>query len=220
MNCTECDTGYFPSTTTACSACNTAINNCVTCTPDYSGSATCLTCAEKYYTADGTQCTACTQIDASCFFCNNAGECTQCLFGYYVDSVTHLCVQQPACTVSNCARCSNVDGSVCLTCNQYFVLSADSSTCAPPTSCPNGKVFDGTTCSCAKGKYDTGSLCADCSSNCLSCSSGSVCSICTAGFFIDSGSCTVCGNNCKQCSDASTCTICTAGFSSVDGACV
>ena len=53
MNCTQCETGFFPSSTTTCSACDSVTAHCVTCSPDFAGSATCLTCADKFYTPDG-----------------------------------------------------------------------------------------------------------------------------------------------------------------------
>jgi len=110
---------------------------------------------------------------------------------------------------------------VCTACNTYFTLSDDTHSCTPPVSCPlSGQVFDGITCICPAGLYDNGSGCSACSSNCLSCTTGSLCQSCAPRFFVSSGSCSVCSDNCIECSSASVCTSCLAGFSIVSNACV
>lgn len=220
MNCTSCISGYFPDTVTSCATCNSAISNCAACTPNFAGGAVCTTCIDKYYTSTGAACQPCTDIDANCYFCNNQGRCTQCLYGYYVNTTTYKCDPQPACSVTNCAQCTTTDGTLCVTCNPYFVISADTRTCAPPASCPNGMTFNGATCACRPGTYSTATACPTCSSNCLTCSSVSACSSCSPGYYIDSGYCSACGSYCQTCTSGTICTMCMSGYSLTSGACL
>lgn len=213
INCTACETGYFPSSTTACSLCSSAITNCATCSPNYAGGATCLTCDNTFFTASGSACTSCTTIDSNCYSCNNAGQCTQCKLGYYVNA-NYTCTIKPACSVSNCKACTETNGSICSICNDYFTLASDTLSCTPPTSCPKtNQIFDGTTCRCQDGYFDNGTACQVCSSNCLTCTSASACTSCSNTFFVSGGACAACSTNCQTCTSASVCTLCDSGFS-------
>lgn len=56
-------------------------------------------------------------------------------------------------------------------------------------------------------------LCEPCAdTNCLSCKSISVCTVCKIGFYVSSATCSACGIGCAKCTDASICTTCLDGF--------
>lgn len=99
INCTVCVPGYFPDTTSHCKLCNESITECASCSPLYNGSATCLICNPKYYTLNGTVCSSCISFDPNCFYCNNFGQCTQCLLEFFVNDTTHRCDPKPPCVV-------------------------------------------------------------------------------------------------------------------------
>lgn len=94
---------------------------------------------------------------------------------------------------------------------------------------------------CPAGYYPTGSICAPCMSNCLSCSNYSSCSSCTSPYYLfnqqclticpaayfavvnstnNQSICTACPSNCQVCTSQTTCINCNANYFLSSGNCV
>ncbi|CAG9335719.1 unnamed protein product [Blepharisma stoltei] len=210
-----CNTGYYFSANTVCSACNT---NCATCT---SSADNCVTCADTTHMSAAPAC-ACPTNGAL------SGNTCTCNAGYYFSSNT-VC---SACN-TNCAMCKVSDGN-CLTCSDPTHMSA-----APACACPTNGALSGTTCTCNTGYYfSSNTVCSACDSNCAACSgtanicltcvdtthmsaaptcacpangalSGTSCT-CNAGYYFNSNTvCSACNNSCATCTiSASNCITC------------
>lgn len=137
INCTVCFFGWYPINATLCVPCYNVVANCSRCTPDFNGSASCYLCNDTMYTPNGSVCLSCTTVDPNCYFCNNQGQCTQCLLDYYVNS-NFTCTRKPNCTVENCLQCSNTDGTVCVRCKNLFTLTMNNTFCQTPTCTKSG----------------------------------------------------------------------------------
>lgn len=152
----SCNTGYFYSADTVCSACQ---NNCGTCVTTLNN---CVTCADSVHMSNPPTCTCpgnSVQISTNCV----------CNAGYYYSTST-VC---SACN-NNCATCTATAGN-CLTC-QDTVHSSGIPNCA----CPSNSMLTGSSCVCNGGYYYSSiTVCSSCSANCATCqNSASNCLTC------------------------------------------
>jgi hypothetical protein len=241
--CTQCDPGFYPSGGT-CVACQTN---------QYSNGITCSNCDLSCATCSGGLPTECLSCPPGSLYDSNANTCTGCLSTEFWDgsscqacsspcetcsgSATHClsCIANNALTSNTCAPCTG---------NTYFVstttpCSACSTTCTACTvsanacsACIAGHGLAGGSAPaacvpCLANQFKNGEVCANCGTNCATCSSVPACNTCTPGntlhensscspcqvdngFFLDGSICRVCqpSPNCKRCSSTSTCLEC------------
>jgi len=75
------------------------------------------------------------------------------------------------------------------------------------TTCING-----TCMGCMTGYYLQSTSCTACSANCGECASGTQCTTCNGGYYVNAnGGCTVCPTRCALCDSATVCTLCKEG---------
>lgn len=145
------------------------------------GSCTCPTGTVVVEATDSLFCQTCNNNCASCV--GTPDFCTACAPGFSLESNkcvcglgTYLATSNTKCLpcMDNCNVCKRTDfGTLeCITCSTDFVYNGIQ--CA--LSCPNGK-------------YNGGSKCLDCPSECLSCLSSSLCLSCATGYYLFAGSC-------------------------------
>ncbi|CAG9330189.1 unnamed protein product [Blepharisma stoltei] len=141
-----CNTGYYFSSNTICSACQ---SNCATCS---SNSYACLVCTDPIHMSAAPNC-ACPNNSAL------IGTTCVCNTGYFYSSNT-VC---SACQ-NNCQSCSG-SSSNCLTCIDSVHMSA-----APSCACPANSSLNGNICQCNPGyNYNSSKTCSACNSNCATC---------------------------------------------------
>jgi len=214
-NCV-CNTGYYYSTNTLCSACQ---NNCQTCD---TSAANCLTCSDTVHMTAAPAC-GCPNLSTLV-----NGLCV-CNTGYYFSSA-NVCSPCSA----NCAGCTNSAGN-CNACVDTIHMSA-----APACACPTNGYQNGNTCQCNPGfYYSNPTTCLACNNNCATCdtnpntcdtcidsvhmSAAPLCQcptqstlttgacVCNPGYYYSAATtCSQCSGQCVTCSQSSTnCGSCT-----------
>ncbi|KAH0576091.1 Cysteine-rich membrane protein 2 [Spironucleus salmonicida] len=198
MNCT-CGTSQN------CSTCSDDMAKCATCSGEYDMAANppCSKCKAGYFETSETPKT-CTKCDEKCATCTAADSCQTCANGNVLNGNTcSACVsgQTMSCTCGTSKHCSTCDSNEmtkCKTCiNDYD---------------PNGE----TPCEKCKPKYfedstTSPSKCTACSSNCITCTSSTVCNTCEDGFYIKDNQCIACNTTqmtactCKAAKNCQTC---------------
>lgn len=209
------------------------MNNCLKKCPSLTFSQSNVTTGKPY----------CTSCSSNCLSCTSAIICLACISPYYLysGSCIVLCPSSPALFPdldSSCSPCQ------CLACSGY---SYNCTLCSSPLSFYQWKCLS----SCPTGTYSslnsTQLVCQNCSSNCLKCSSASVCQLCSFSFplyvlsssnatcittcpsgtilTIDSSlfslQCEPCSNNCLTCSTSiAFCLSCQVGFTFQNNSCV
>ena len=206
-NCKTCSSFY---TCTSCasplilakdSCCEAGCSNC------YYG--TCLECNNKYLFINNkcetcpSNCNACIAGVCSKWICSrncdecNSSSCTRCSKGYFVS--------EGSCKdcVAHCEVCSN--SNTCSVCSSPFI-PANGSCCpigcsgcnsAKCFGCYSGYLFDESKCndcpsSCGGCPNGICNNVPSCPSNCIVCSSSSLCSKCSEGFYLNGNSCVKC----------------------------
>ncbi|KAH0571846.1 Cysteine-rich membrane protein 1 [Spironucleus salmonicida] len=135
------------------------VTGCQTCTKD--ALATCTACQPELF-LDTDKCTACSP---GCNTCSTAEACTACNDGFVLDESS--CKECPA----NCKTC-DADGSTCTVCNEDFIFKGsqcDKDECDADIPCKAGKFCN---------ILQAGNRCADCETNCKSCTSADRCTAC------------------------------------------
>ncbi|CAG9316198.1 unnamed protein product [Blepharisma stoltei] len=182
-----CNTGYFFSSSTVCSSCN---SNCATCSTT---AGNCLTCSDATHMSAAPVCTC----PSNSVLTNGACVCPN---GFFYSTATS-CV---ACA-GQCATCSTTNTN-CQTCSDPTHMTA-----APACSCPTNGVLSGTSCVCNSGYYfSSNTVCAACTTPCAQCSgSATTCTGCIDGYYLHGNVCLTCQPPCFECSGTSTfCTTC------------
>jgi len=161
------------------------------------------TCCETAQWMNGDACADC---DSKCSTCNYAGS-----------SDTDGCV----CVVENCSDCDS--DSVCTECASGYRVTDDDTCEACTTGCTGCSAAAATCTACSTGYAlnDGENTCDECEANCDTCDSGTVCTDCASGYYLDSEDCTACAiDNATACSDEETATSCDTGYQAISGACV
>lgn len=172
-NCTACAAVSQCNTTAALVSCTNLTNSqCTVCNTGYysnnAGLATvCTLCTPVLYcnvsltctTAANSKCTAC---NATSLYVNNnatASVCSEC---------STNCSAGTGINGTGGSACTTVSNAVCTACPSYLVNTGFSLSCT----------------SCTGATYPNTTVCANCSSNCLNCTSAAVCQNCSAGFAV------------------------------------
>lgn len=201
---TVCDLGYYQSSPTACSPCDSTCKAC-------SGTATsCISCPDKFY-LNGQSCAPC---KSPCVTCLGESDCLSC-----IDPLVELakkCV--PTCPNGKYAlggRCQNCE-TPCATCKDS---SRNCSSCKP------GYAFLMSSClkNCPVGYhiYNQKVCCPD---ECIACDEISgACIECTSSHFLNltSHECLPCNSLCTECRNSpEKCTKCGNAFFLFNNTCV
>jgi proprotein convertase subtilisin/kexin type 5 len=168
-----------------CAACSGG--TCTTCVSGFDIATSCADCLSGYYPSS-TFCVSCTSIRPQCTVCSDSSTCSECIVGYSA--------------ISDCADCDigfYPNGGTCSMCLNAITNCYDCSSDTVCTQCLDGyKSAPGTTgpCTLCDEFYymSNTNVCTACFldlTNCLTCSSSSVCTACMDGFSLSS--------NCLQC---------------------
>ncbi|EFO63634.1 High cysteine membrane protein Group 5 [Giardia lamblia P15] len=171
-----------------------------------------INCPKNYYLT-GSMCVECATAIKWCVTCTEAGACTKCAPGAYLekgyckpcDPTCERCTGPGKCTACSEAHCRAQDG----TCKEPKDLYSGCSKCVHDT----GKCM-----TCAEGYFRSGvgsTPCTKCADNCLSCKSSTECTKAASGYYVDSStkSPTACTDtNCDTCANGGTCTVCKPGY--------
>ena len=150
--------------------------------------------------ASGSPQQICDNCLSNCKKCNNSGDCSECFDGYFLD-ISNLPPAPPPAPLlqykcdltcpqgkfalpsglcanckSNCEVCK--DTLTCEKCNPGYSLIEDKSECQLPIGgkvCPDGYYYNATTLRCQK-----------CPPECFTCNTGTFCTACILGHFLDS----------------------------------
>ncbi|CAK94680.1 unnamed protein product (macronuclear) [Paramecium tetraurelia] len=138
---------------------------------------------------------------------------------FYWLLIFEIFINQTSCCVSQCTSCIGV----CFACTGgYYVKNFSCSACQKPcqncnnsatscTSCVDASHQSTPSCNCQSGMgMDTTTyMCFNCSSNCDTCTSGTVCTLCYDGYYLNANACSPCTKPCQSCSSSSTnCSTC------------
>ena len=205
-SCSQCFAGYyFDSIQRACVTCADPL--CASCT-----ATGCVTCDAGLFTNSTGSCVNCSP---NCGSCNSLAACYGCNPGYFVEPADGQCKSCPN-KIPNCNLCDNA--STCKSCMAGFSVTPSGGCAQCPSNC-----FSCTNTGCAQcnpGYFVSGNSCTACSTNCNTCTSGSVCTVCNNQYALVSNACVVCTDaNCLTCSPAATCTSCLAGYYVNSAAC-
>lgn len=96
-------------------------------------------------------------------------------YGYMMASKYITCQSCPP----NCSKCTSPTKCTACPSGQYLMGGS----CV--ASCPDYLSASGSSCACPLGSYIDGASCKQCSTNCKSCASGSLCTTCLQGFLIN-----------------------------------
>ncbi|KAL7715530.1 Protein serine/threonine kinase [Entamoeba marina] len=186
-----------------CSYCYKCKRGCTLCDEEW----WCTSCESGYYLRafDGSQ--LCETCPDGCNECSSPTTCTSCSDGYYLED--GICYKCPY----GCNECNGPDS--CSVCERGYGMVDNWCYSCSEITCS----------SCQEGTYlvtETG-LCAECTSQCETCSSSSVCTSCKEGYYLSGGSCVLCSSSitgCTKCSsDGSTCTECATRYRLINGTC-
>jgi proprotein convertase subtilisin/kexin type 5 len=170
--------------TSPCQNCSNIGTNCTSCiSPNLYYSNTCVvTCPALMYPTL-TQCLNCL---SPCVTCTSASACKSCVAGFYLTGTS--CVVASSCPAGTYAESlnntCNTCTSPCQTCDTF------GTNC---TSCINGYLYYSNLCvsTCPSTMYPTSTLCVNCVSPCITCTSASACKSCISGTYLTSTSCVV-----------------------------
>lgn len=211
LNCTSCVATYYLLQNVCLASCpspyvpSTATNICVNC------SSACLLCTNTPST-----CTSC-QYPLKLFNSNCINDCP---VGYYTYTASNNTLQCLSC-LTQCASCSSQ--TICASCISGFYFYSSSCLYSCPSSTFSQSVSNNNTMSL---------VCSPCSSNCVTCSSSTICSqcqssyyltttsnqtyctsACNAGEYLNGNVCQQCSSNCLSCLNSSICLMCTTSYS-------
>ena len=196
--CFTCDTLFYLSDSTTCTACST-LSNCVDC----SDADTCTECAATHFPEAGI-CVLRTTVIPGCVNCDDNTACTACDTGFYLDPSGVLCRPCPSsCSAAGCTiAASVVSCTACAT--GYVSVSSVCTPCAEGCDGCTGAVED---CDACLPGYQsgTGSTCvldtACTAANCVACDAtvSGFCISCRDGFYPLNGECVACEAPCASC---------------------
>lgn len=194
--------GYYLNATNIPTACNLTLRGCSAC----SSATVCTQCDTALsYILQGTGCIC----DATAFMVDAVTQpvCI-CMSGYYKSG--GICIPMPDCSLpaSGCLVCTS---PVCSSCDPslFFTLDASIDVCV----CMTGYYFDGSVCQQCNTTLIGCTSCPS-SSICLACTPTFVLSLpncgCTSGFFLDAAvpDCAACQIGCLICTALTTCVTC------------
>lgn len=183
-------------------------------------------CSSCYFTAA----TGYYSLSASnvCVLCNVAGcasysttcQCLSCQNGYQF--INNQCIQ---CQNLHCYQCQ-ASISSCQSCAPSYGRLSSACLLCQPANCYNCD-GDNTQCAtCNTGYYLSGGQCYSCQSNCVTCTSSTICTSCVAGTFLQAnGRCKTLPTNCLQIdnttlsSNVGSCKRCSYGYILLSGNC-
>ncbi|ELP92314.1 protein serine/threonine kinase, putative [Entamoeba invadens IP1] len=163
--CQHCADGYY-NINNECVQCQ---NDCLTCY----NTTYCTSCKDGFYLSADMTCKSLGALQESCNIAlPGGGGCAICNSGYYREGIS--CTQ---CDES-CALC--VNSYECLACKDgYFNIPSEGKLCESNTTLTNCGLSSSSGCErCVSGHFLSNYKCYECSSNCTSCESESVCTIC------------------------------------------
>ena len=236
---TSCESGNYLDTsngTTHCTPCPSTCTNCtdgLTCTACVTGhyltsSGHCVTDCPQHTIADSEAglCadTSCHEVCLTCFG-SDINQCVTCAEGslfYQNTCLQQACPDQTFLVAnSSCQECHDS----CTSCTGP--LSSDCLSCSNTTYFYLGQCL----ASCPSNTFPSGTDCEPCPSDCVHCSSSSVCTSCSKGYLlmessgvcvnkcpdgyvrhVASHTCKQCLDNCKECSDLTSCERCEESF--------
>lgn len=138
-----------------------------------------------------------------------------------VAGLVFICLATPALTaIAGCLTHTNNAAGVEI-CSQCGTGYAVSTDGRSCNTCPFGcKTCSGTVCSaCNDGYYLNNGQCVTCPSGCIACDS-QYCTGCLQTWFMTSTKlCAKCQSNCQTCSANNSCQVCNSGFNLKDGSC-
>jgi hypothetical protein len=212
--CTSCDRGLV----LVNSQCVPCPLNCLDCR----NLTFCDTCLNGFVANDTGACV--TQCQLPCVTCMSGqpSNCTSCPSGATLSS--GVCSFDLTCnSTSNCTYCGQVfnyylvptvTGNICLNCST--ISNCIQCNAADPTKC----------LLCTNGYYPNAiGACVQCSTNCLTCNSATVCTYCASGYTLlagfNEGLCLTCTVPCATCWGSPThCLTCATGYAQVGERCV
>lgn len=142
---------------------------------------------------------------ASCSLNTNTGitTCVNCNSGYYLDSYGVCVVCPVGCTT--CIYKQNNNTVDCNSCAPTFIMTTTGqSRCV----CPGDSYI-----------YMLNLSCVRCPTRCSVCSSDTICSGCTSGYYLSGTSCPNCMPVCITCTTGTTCSVCVNNLVLVSGVC-
>ncbi len=155
-----------------CTPCISTLIGCISC----SDINTCSICKTGFYLDTDNKCYTCFSKNSGCQACVPDGSgnilCHQCSSGFYLDSVSNLCVP---CGKAGCEICDQSTPNVCITCDSLYYKSGTSCTRCNSALIGCNECLSDTIClSCDIGYFlDTASstckLCQDVLSGCSKC---------------------------------------------------
>ncbi|KAL4426771.1 hypothetical protein ABPG74_006568 [Tetrahymena malaccensis] len=141
--CTQCNSGFNYNSTN--NTCDCSVQNCLQCSAQFG--TICQKCSPGYLpNSTNTICQIQTQ---NCIvFDQQTNQCIKCQQGYTLDQTNKIC----QCSAQNCIKCSESDGSQCLTC-QINYLSANNQCSCQAKNCSQCNVGDGLLCDQCQTNY-------------------------------------------------------------------
>ena len=173
----------------------------------------CIGCISNYFPDTAYPTASCSPCPFACAMCTSFTVCTACDVGFELVGNDCLCP-------SASSTYLNAAGNACLVCNQVIVNC---------NTCVHGIP---TTCSGCDSRYSLSGdnlQCFACPLNCMTCSAGGVCTLCTLGYnwvspdCVCDSSCLNCtnitGGACSACTNSTDCSACNAGWYLVGSTC-
>lgn len=206
----QCSAGQIntgTATAPICSTCSQTISQCESCPQSYT-SVICSSCTVGYYLeGNSLSCTLCSSVLSNCKACSNAVTCTGCLTGYYLNGA--VCVLKGCdSSITNCMYCSGSSTS-CTQCSPGFTNNAGTCTLTCPATYIFNPAIGG--CRCASGTYESNGACKICNNHCYNCDAGQ-CYSCDIGYYPSGANCLTCSTNCQDCTSGTSCTTCISGY--------
>lgn len=151
---------------------------------------------------------------------SNAAFSTKCATGYSVDAATGVC---KACA-SFCNKCDISGAGLCdiNQCTVGYTRDPTSLLCVNClNACPNCSPTDPSVClNCGLNRFLSNSICLVCSSNCMTCTSATVCTNCIEGYLLINSKCySPPPFPCLGYTSSLTCSGCFKGFSLANNVC-
>ncbi|KAH0575865.1 Cysteine-rich membrane protein 1 [Spironucleus salmonicida] len=223
-DCSLCQEGFFMNVNT-CEACSA---NCLNC----SSSSVCQTCQSGFQLKEN----ACMTCPENCLTCSDSNTCTKCAF--------NIAAKQGKCTICDeqCIFCLGADR--CVFCKEgYYKVDNKCAKieCNKYSKCPEGQFCstyqsvdkcykqvencrlyntEGTCISCeTKFALIKQVKCEPCEEFCEHCHSGTQCSQCLPGYYLEKETCKKCTAGCTNCLNSGECTECEADLHLIDDTC-
>jgi proprotein convertase subtilisin/kexin type 5 len=250
VGCVSCQSGFWFYQGVCYSACPSGTvggnNSNWNCVPDpclyYNSSAGggCLSCVSPYVVVTNASGYSSCALNCPSGTVMSSGSCLPC------PTNCLSCLSQTSCQICNnytflyqgtcrylCPVGTFPVQSSCQACNIPFCLQCSSSSNCSACDFSSGASLSNGSCvvNCPVGTYPDSHVnqCLNCSQGCLSCTNGSACTVCIAGYNLIGGQCSMscpngtyisatgaclsCGPGCAYCLSASNCSLCQSGYS-------